>query len=387
MTVRQRLARSNICMFLIPLLIAALLLLLGGGIALYILETTYLPRLGLSLQEMHMTLEQYEAAFSSFETFIWIYLGAVGTALLLTICFTNVYLTRSLFHHISAPLDELVAGVERIQRGDLDSPIAYAGNDEFKAACDAVDLMAAKLKAALEAEQRRTQSRKELIAGMSHDLKSPLTSIRAYSEAIRDGVAASPEMRHRYIETVCRKEQEIEDMVNRLFEFSKLDLSKLPLDMRTVKLRETIAAVAADYAGTADIDTSSLAGCAVLADESQLRRIAKNIIDNAVKYSGRERVRIEISAEEQAGTVKILFSDDGQGVDDTQLCKLFDVFYRADPARERGKDGSGIGLAVVRKAAEEMGGSAEASRSALGGLCIEVTLMKGESADEQDTDN
>ena len=271
MTVRQRLARSNICMFLIPLLIAALLLLLGGGIALYILETTYLPRLGLSLQEMHMTLEQYEAAFSSFETFIWIYLGAVGTALLLTICFTNVYLT---FHHISAPLDELVAGVERIQRGDLDSPIAYAGNDEFKAACDAVDLMAAKLKAALEAEQRRTQSRKELIAGMSHDLKSPLTSIRAYSEAIRDGVAATPEMQKRYIETVCRKEQEIEDMVNRLFEFSKLDLSELPLDMRTVQLRETITAVAADYTGTADIDTSSLAGCAVLADESQLRRIA-----------------------------------------------------------------------------------------------------------------
>lgn len=76
-------------------------------------------------------------------------------ALLLTICFTNFYLTRSLFRHISEPLDELVAGVERIQRGDLDSPIAYAGSDEFKAACDAVDLMSAKLKAALEAEQRR----------------------------------------------------------------------------------------------------------------------------------------------------------------------------------------------------------------------------------------
>ena len=96
-------------------------------------------------------------------------------ALLLTICFTNFYLTRSLFRHISEPLDELVAGVERIQRGDLDSPIAYAGSDEFKVACDAVDLMSAKLKAALEAEQRRTQSHKELIAGMSHDLKSPLT--------------------------------------------------------------------------------------------------------------------------------------------------------------------------------------------------------------------
>ena len=203
-------------------------------------------------------------------------------ALLLTICFTNFYLTRSLFRHISEPLDELVAGVERIQRGDLDSPIAYAGSDEFKAACDAVDLMSAKLKAALEAEQRRTQSRKELIAGMSHDLKSPLTSIRAYSEAIRDGVAASPEMRQRYIETVCRRELEIEDMVNRLFEFSKLDLSELPLDMQALDAAAEISAVTTDYADRADIDMRVPSGCTVYADRSQLRRIAVLFIILAV---------------------------------------------------------------------------------------------------------
>lgn len=203
-------------------------------------------------------------------------------ALLLTICFTNFYLTRSLFRHISEPLDELVAGVERIQRGDLDSPIAYAGSDEFKAACDAVDLMSAKLKAALEAEQSRTQSRKELIAGMSHDLKSLLTSIRAYSEAIRDGVAASPGMRQRYIETVCRRELEIEEMDNRLFEFSKLDLSELPLDMQALDAAAEISAVTTDYADRADIDMRVPSGCTVYADRSQLRRIAVLFIILAV---------------------------------------------------------------------------------------------------------
>ena len=378
MTVRRRLARSNIFMFLVPLLIAGLLLLFGAGVALYILETTNLSRLGLSLEEMHITIEQYEAAFSSFETFLWIYLGAVGMALLLTIVFTNTYLIRSLFRHISQPLDVLVAGVECIQRGDLDSPIAYAEEDEFKAACDAVDLMAAKLKAALEDEQRRAQSRKELIAGMSHDLKSPLTSIRAYSEAIRDGVAATPEARQRYIETVCRKEQEIEDMVNRLFEFSKLDLSDMPLNMRTLDAHALILSVAADYSDRADITVSLPAGCAVKADESQLARIAKNIFDNAVKYSGRARVHVDVTAEDSGDKVRLRFADDGQGVDEAQREKLFDVFYRADPARRRGLDGSGIGLAVVRKAAEEMGGAAAAA-SPLGGLCIAVTLQKGDA--------
>lgn len=378
MTVKQRLTRSNICMFLVPLLIAAALLMLGAGVALYILEVKYLPQIGLSLQEMHITLEQYESMFTSFEALVWIYLGAVGMALLLTICFTNFYLTRSLFRHISEPLDELVAGVERIQRGDLDSPIAYAGSDEFKAACDAVDLMSVKLKAALEAEQRRTQSRKELIAGMSHDLKSPLTSIRAYSEAIRDGVAASPEMRQRYIETVCRRELEIEDMVNRLFEFSKLDLSELPLDMQALDAAAEISAVTADYADRADIDMRVPSGCTVYADRSQLRRIAKNIIDNSIKYAGSGRVRAVISAAERGDKVEFSFDDNGPGVPDEQLPRLFDVFYRTDPARKRGADGSGLGLAIVSRAAEQMGGKAEACRGTLGGLCIKVTLMKGD---------
>lgn len=111
-TVKQRLSRSNIYMFLILLLIAAALLLVGTGIALYVLETVYLPKIGLSLQEMHITLEQYESMFAKFEAFLWVYLGAVGMALLLTIVFTNVFLTRSLFRHISEPLELLVAGVD-----------------------------------------------------------------------------------------------------------------------------------------------------------------------------------------------------------------------------------------------------------------------------------
>ena len=97
MTVKQRLSRSNIYMFLIPRLIAAALLLVGAGIALYVLETVYLPKIGLSLQEMHITLEQYESMFAKFEVFLWVYLGAVGMALLLTIVFTSVFLTRSLW--------------------------------------------------------------------------------------------------------------------------------------------------------------------------------------------------------------------------------------------------------------------------------------------------
>lgn len=182
MTIRRRLARSNLVMILIPAAIAAVLLLLGGGLVLLLLERVWLPRLGLSFAALHETGEQLETAFAGAKALAAIYAGTVILALLATVAFTNFYLTRSLFRHISAPLQTLVAGVERIRGGNLESPIGYTAEDEFKPACDAVDAMAARLKASLDAQSRQQQQRQELIAGMSHDLKSPLTSIRAYTE-------------------------------------------------------------------------------------------------------------------------------------------------------------------------------------------------------------
>ncbi len=125
MTIRRRLARSNLVMILIPVAIAAVLLLAGGGLAVLLLKRVYLPRLGLSM-----------------------------AALLAAVAFTNLYLTKHLFRHIQAPLDTLVSGVKRIRDGDLDTPIGYETDDEFKPACAAVDEMAARLKASLEAHIR-----------------------------------------------------------------------------------------------------------------------------------------------------------------------------------------------------------------------------------------
>lgn len=378
MTVKKRLRKSYLRMFLIPMVTAALLLVLGAGIAIYILEINYLPQIGLSLHDMHIAVEQYEGLFQSFEVFVWIYVGAVGMALILTIVFTNVYLTRELFSHISQPLDILVEGVERIRSGDLESPICYEEPDEFKAACDAVDLMAAKLKASLDAEQRRQQSSKELIAGMSHDLKSPLTSIRAYTEALREGVAETPEMQKKYLDTICVKENEMENMLARLMEFSKLELSEYPAHSECFDLKPELCRIIGDIAPDADIRTDRLGSALVTADRAQLRRIVENVIGNGIKYCG-AGVMIDISSQSVGDLVRIKFADNGDGVPDEALPKLFDLFYRTDPARAETGSGSGLGLAIVRRAAEQMGGSAFAERSEYGGLCIVIDLPGGKA--------
>ncbi len=374
MTIKKRLARSNLAMFLIPVLAAAAVLALGLGAAVLLLDRVYLPRLGLSLHDLHRTGEQIEGILSGFKVFLCIYAGTVIAALLLTIALTNVYLTRNLFRHISEPLDTLTAGVARIRDGDLDTPIAYQEADEFKTACDAVDEMAARLKASLEQQQSERQKKQELIAGMSHDLKSPLTSIRAYTEALLDGVAQDEDAKRRYLQTIRTKEADIETMVNRLFEFAKTDVSEYPVNMETLPLREALEEmIAAQRTDGIPAALGDVPEANVLADRELLARIAANLLDNSRRYGG-EHVQVTISARKAENFAEITFADNGAGVPEEQLSKLFDVFYRGDAARTAPGSGSGLGLAVVKKAVEEMGGSVRAENAENGGLRIIFTL-------------
>lgn len=316
MTIRKRLARSNLIMILIPVAIAAALLLLGGGLAVLLLKRVYLPRLGLSMAALHETGEQLEAAFDGAKTIAAIYGGTVILALLAAIGFTNLYLTKHLFRHIQKPLDILVSGVKRIQEGNLDAPIGDVVPDGFKPACDAVDEMAARLKTSLEAQSRQ-QQKQELIAGMSHDLKSPLTSIRAYTEGLLDGVAKDEQTQARYLQTIYAKETELETLVNRLFSFAKLDLSEAPAKPEALEISGTFAEIAAGFeAEGLDVRLDDLPDETVMADRELLSRCMSNLLDNSRKYGASHVV---ISADISGDTVSISVSDDGPGVEASQL--------------------------------------------------------------------
>lgn len=375
MTIKKRLARSNLVMILIPAAIAAALLLLGAGAAFLLLEKVYLPRLGLSLAALHETGEQLEAAFAGAKAVAAIYEGTVILALLAAVGFTNLYLTRNLFRHISEPLDILTAGVARIRDGDLDSPIRYSEADEFQAACDAVDEMAARLKASLEQQQREQQKKQELIAGMSHDLKSPLTAIRAYTEALLDGVAGDDAARRRYLLTIRAREADIEAMASRLFAFAKMDVSGYPVHIEPLMLRETMRELTDERcAADTDLRLEIPAGLQVMADRELLGRMISNLIENSWKYGGGKNAHIRISAGASDGMAELVFEDDGPGVPAEQLPKLFDAFYRGDAARTAPGEGSGLGLAVVKKAVEAMRGSVRAENGTAGGLKMMFTL-------------
>ena len=221
MTIQERLKRSNFIMLVVPVVIAGILLIVGLGVAALLLETVYLPRLGLSLRDLHAMGEEMEQLFKGLKLFIVLYAAVVIIAMLAAVVFTNLYLTRALFTHIQKPLDTLVQGVQRIRDGDLDTPIAYTEPDEFRCACDAVDEMAARLKESLTQQQQQQQKKQELMADLSHSLKTPLTVIRAYSEALLEDVAPDEATRRHYLETIHAREGDLEVLADQLFEQAK----------------------------------------------------------------------------------------------------------------------------------------------------------------------
>ena len=373
MTIQERLRRSNFIMLVVPVVIAGVLLVAGFGAALLLMERVYLPRLGLTLHDLHDLGEQVEPLFSGLKIFIVLYAAVVVTALLVAVVFTNLYLTRTLFVHIQKPLDVLVQGVQRIQDGDLESPIGYTEPDEFRPACDAVDEMAARLKESLAQQQSEQQKKQELIAGMSHDLKSPLTAIRAYTEALLEGVAPSEAARQKYLQTIYARETDLEALVNRLFELAKLGASEYPVRLRPLSLRGTLLDILQSCVPEGmSTDCDAVADCAVNADRELLSRILHNLVDNSQKYGADTLV---FGSSEESGTVTLWMEDNGPGVADEQLPNLFEPFYRGDAARTKPSAGSGLGLAVVRQSMQQMGGSARAENAPGGGLRIVLVFL------------
>jgi signal transduction histidine kinase len=300
---------------------------------------------------------------------------------------TNRFLTQFVFRKIEEPLDILAAGVHQIRDGNLDYQINYENNDEFAPVCEDFNVMAVRLKESVTLIQKQEQNRKELLAGISHDLRSPLTSIKAYSEGLLDGVAKAPESQKAYLQMIKTKTDEIDRMVTKLFLFSKMDMGDYPHYPEILNLEQEITslvhATAEEYGSKGlDVKIEKLAeNVEIFADPVQLRSVFSNILENSLKYKDKEQGSVSIRSKRHGNEVYIYIEDNGPGVSEDALPKLFDVFYRTDPSRNNPNKGSGLGLAITAKAIARMGGSIYAENSEAKGLFMVIKLpilKKGE---------
>lgn len=304
-------------------------------------------------------------------------------AIFFSILLTNRFLTKFVFQKIERPLDILADGVRQVSEGNLEYRIEYGAQDEFTPVCEDFNEMAARLKASVELLQQHEQSRKELLVGISHDLRSPLTSIRAYVEGLLDGVAKTPEAQRGYLDTIKSKAEDIDRMLAKIFLFSKMELGEYPDNPELLQLddevRQLVRALGTEYEENGLIlSTHTLAPATILADPDQLRRVLTNIMENSQKYKAKTIGHLNISLEEKDGGFCLSLCDDGPGVSEDALPHLFEVFYRSDPSRQNPNRGSGLGLAISANAVHRMNGTIMARSGENGGLEIVICLPKVE---------
>lgn len=301
-----------------------------------------------------------------------------------SILFTNRFLTKFVWKRIEEPLDILVNGVHELRDGNLDYRITYERQDEFLPVCQDFNEMAGRLKEMVQRIQQQERSRKELIAGISHDIRTPLTSIQAYVEGLLDGIAKTPEAERRYLETIKTKAKDLDHIVSQLFLFSKMELGEYPKDLRELRLNEVMEDIVLprqeEYRQKGLSITMDLEEVSLKADPVQFQRITTNILENSLKYKVKEQGNLQISLHRKESGFYLSFADDGPGVPEESLPHLFEVFYRSDPSRQNPHQGSGLGLAIVAAAAEQMGGSIRALPSRMGGLEIQIEFEGKEEA-------
>ena len=244
--------------------------------------------------------------------------------------------------------------------------------------------MRRQLRAARTAQEKYEQNRKELIAGISHDLSTPLTLLKGYASGILVGIAKTAEKRHHYIELIYQNACSLEKLVDRLFLFSKLDLGQVDFALETVSLRDYFADFTAENAplfserGLILNYEAPTEEARVRIDRMQFQRVIDNLLENALKYKDTDTVAMDIKLEATPVQVTLSFADHGPGVPKVYLTKLFDSFYRTDEARTDVKKGSGLGLAIVKQIIATLKGRIYAAETPGGGLTVVITLPAAE---------
>ena len=383
-TVKRRIFISNALMVLVTLV-----LFLGINIFVIFCYSESIEKEVEKKIEKVMESEQIDDVIKDYtiyrDEFILLF-GVDGVLCIAALIIMSQVFTRNLTEHIMEPLDALSEGTQRIKENDLTKEISYSGEIEFEAVCTSFNEMMKSIATEQEKNRKYEKARTDMIAGISHDLRTPLTAIKGTIKALMDGVASKPDQQQKFLETAYRRTGDMDMLLNQLFYLSKIETGNMPLFIKDIDIGQFLQSYAAGRMSYADarnshaddktdcekinIDTDNLSEI-VSADPEQLQRILDNLIENSRKYAQTERLIIDIAVSKHSDRLTVFVKDNGVGVPEDKLPNIFDEFYRVDESRNK-KEGNGLGLYIVKYLMEAMGGSVEAKNA--DGLLIELNF-------------
>ncbi|MCY4408840.1 MAG: ATP-binding protein [Caldilineaceae bacterium] len=340
----------------------------------------------------------------------WTLLGGYGFASLLT--FLNVFITARLMfasdhdlrlaavllifaggiatalgYFLSIALSEKIQWVGRaaaaIAEGKRNVRVDVVGKDELAHLGETFNQMAEQLEAAESRHRETEQLRRNLLAWIGHDLRTPLASIQALVEALTDGYVTDPAETQRYLRTVQRDASALSVLIDELFEMAEIEAGGLHLDRQPISLADLISDTLESFAVMAEEQGIGLSGSAdprvdpVMLDAGLIGRVLTNLIGNAVRHTP-PGGSVAVSAQGVVGGVRVDVFDSGPGIPEESLSKVFEQFYRVEQSRSRASGGgSGLGLTIAKAVVESHRGVIGVENRAEGGARFYFVLPNG----------
>jgi len=271
------------------------------------------------------------------------------------------WLTRSTIAHLRM----LSEGLGRIAGGNLKYRISVDRKDELGSVAEHINAMAGRLELLIEKERQTEKAKMDLVTGVSHDLRTPLTSLIGYLELLKDKAFMDEREYERFVGNTHNKALQLKGLIDELFEYARLTHSPRP-EKRAVDLRELLSQLLVEFEPIAESSGLVLDSrlpetpLMILLDPDLIRRAIDNLLMNALKFSVKPGTAA-VSLEQSADTVVIAVVNEGKPITKEQEARLFERFYKADESRTSLHDipgGAGLGLAIVRSIAELHGGRA-----------------------------
>ncbi|OWP62213.1 two-component sensor histidine kinase [Hymenobacter amundsenii] len=283
---------------------------------------------------------------------------------------------------LTRDVQRLVAVVRRLQAGDYSARARGIGaNDELSELATAFNAMSVRTEQALDELRTTDALRRELVANISHDLRTPLASIEGYTETIllRQHLLA-PAEQQQYLETILKNTHSLKRLISELFELSKLEAHQTVPQPEPFSLPELVHDVvqqlkpsAQTQAVTLRVDPTPAALPFAYADVGLLERVLQNLLDNALRYTPAGGA-VSVQVTPTAGRLALQVRDTGPGIAAPDLPRLFDRFYHSDQVRRKSRGGSGLGLAIARKIVELHGGELTVSSTQGQGACFTFSV-------------
>ncbi|MDO4313453.1 MAG: HAMP domain-containing sensor histidine kinase [Eubacteriales bacterium] len=303
--------------------------------------------------------------------------------IIMVLFITAALLIFWIYRAVMSPLGRMQKVAENIKNGNLDFEVPQDTDDEFGQLFKDFEEMRKRLKDNAEEKLRFDRENKELISNISHDLKTPVTTIKGYAEGIMDGVADTPEKVDKYVRTIYNKANEMDTLINELTLYSKIDTNRIPYNFNTIPVNAYFDDCAEELSMELESKNTEFGyfnyvegAVKVIADAEQIKRVIHNIINNSLKYMDKPKGIINLRVKDVGDFIQVELEDNGKGIAAKDLTNIFDRFYRTDASRNSSKGGSGIGLSIVKKIVEEHGGKIWATSREGTGTTMYFVLRK-----------